>query len=56
MSSFPQNWESAISILVPAVFWVFTKMNLCLYEMIITLDLTYLFKKQELRTVRAGRN
>jgi len=35
MSSSPQNRESAISMLVPAVFLVFRKMNLCSWDIII---------------------
>jgi len=35
MSSGPHSWLSASSMLVPAVFLVFKKMNLCSCEMII---------------------
>src|SRR5690348_8337600 len=40
MSSGPQNFESAISIEVPAVLLVLRKMNLCLWETIMAVFLT----------------
>src|SRR5690349_2921313 len=40
MSSGPQNFDSAISIDVPAVLLVLRKMNLCLWETIMAVFLT----------------